>query len=64
VRGRQLVTDPDNNNSGQGARPFAPNGPVVQFGVQRDPMTTFWTGHGYNTSIPDPYYRPLFNGGN
>jgi hypothetical protein len=28
------LPDPDNNNSGQGARPFGSNGPVMEFGVQ------------------------------
>jgi hypothetical protein len=56
------VADPDNNNSGQGARPFGSNGPTVQFGVQQGPVTTFGRSNGYNTSTPDPYYRSLLNG--
>jgi hypothetical protein len=56
------LTDPDNNNSGQDARPFGSNGPVVQFGVQQNPSATFGRGNGYNTTTPDPYFRPLFNG--
>lgn len=56
------LTDPDNNNSGQGTRPFGSNGPTVQFGVQQGPLTTFGRGNGYNTTAPDPYYRPLTNG--
>jgi len=55
------LTDPDNNNSSQGARPFGSNGPTVQFGVQQGPSTTFGRGSGY-TSTPDPYFRPLTNG--
>jgi hypothetical protein len=56
------LTDPDNHNSGQSARPFGSSGPAVQFGVQQGPLTTFGRGNGYNTSTPDPYYRPLLNG--
>jgi hypothetical protein len=56
------LTDPDNNNSGQSGRPVGSTGPVVQFGVQQGPLTTFGRGNGYNTTIPDPYYRPLTNG--
>jgi len=56
------LTDPDNNNSGQGTRPFGSNGPVVQFGVQQGAVTTFGRTNGYNTSTPDPYYRSLTNG--
>jgi hypothetical protein len=56
------ITDPDNHNSGQGARPFGSNGPVVQFGVQQSPLTPFGRGNGYDRSLPDPYYRPLLNG--
>ena len=57
------LTDPDNNNSGQDARPFGSNGPVVQFGVQQfgvqqNPAGAFGRGNGYNTT-PDPYFRPL-----
>jgi hypothetical protein len=55
------LTGPDDNNSDQGVRPFGSNGPVVQFGVQQNPSTTFGRSNGYNTT-PDPYYRPLFNG--
>ena len=44
----------DNNNSGQGTRPFGSNGPSVQFGVQQGPLTSFGRGNGYNTSPPYP----------
>jgi hypothetical protein len=56
------LTDPDSHNSGQSTQPFGSNGPVVQFGVQQGPVTTFGRSNGYNTSTPDPYYRPLVNG--
>jgi hypothetical protein len=52
------LTDPDNHNSGQSARPLGSNGPVVQFGIQQGPLTPFGRGNGYN-STPDPYFRPL-----
>ena len=55
------VTDPNNQSSGQGARPFSSNGPTVQFGIQQGPVTTFGRGNSYN-STPDPYYRSLLNG--
>jgi hypothetical protein len=51
------VPTPDSRNSGQSARPFGSTGPVVQFGVQQGPLTTFGQGNRYNT--PDPYFRPL-----
>jgi hypothetical protein len=54
------LTDPVNHNSGQSARPFGSNGPVVQFGVQQGPLTPF--GRSNNTSTPDPYYQPLHFG--
>jgi hypothetical protein len=54
-------TTSDKNSSSQGARPFGSNGPLVQFGVQQGPLTTFGRGNGYN-SIPDPYYKTLQNG--
>jgi hypothetical protein len=56
------LTDPDNHNSGQSARPFGSNGPTVQFGVQQSPLTPYGRSNGYNTTTPDPYYRPLYNG--
>jgi hypothetical protein len=52
------IADPDNSNSGQGARPFGSSGPTVQFGVQQNPSAVFGRGNGYN-STPDPYFRPL-----
>jgi hypothetical protein len=48
------LTDPDNHNSSQGARPFGSNGPVVQFGVQQGPLTSFGRGSGYDRSLPGP----------
>jgi hypothetical protein len=57
--------DPDDQvtNSRQGAQPFGPSGPVVQFGVQQGPLTPFGRFQGNdNASPPDPYYRPLGNG--
>jgi hypothetical protein len=56
------LTDPDNHNSGQSARPFS-NGPVVQFGIQQGgPFSPLTRSNGYDRSLPDPYYRPLLNG--
>ena len=52
------IGDPDNSNSGQGARPFGSSGPTVQFGVQQNPSAGFGRSNGYN-STPDPYFRPL-----
>jgi hypothetical protein len=65
--GKSTFADPDNNvtNSGQGAHPLGPNGPVVQFGVQQGPGTTTFgrfQGDGSNAPPPDPYYRLLGNG--
>jgi hypothetical protein len=68
--GNSTFADPDDQftNSTQGAHPFGPNGPVVQFGVQQGPLTPYGRldGNGYTTSppdhLPDPYYRPLGNG--
>ena len=53
-------TTSDNNSSSQGAKPFGSNGPVMQFGIQQGPMSTFGQSNRYNT--PDPYYRSLQNG--
>jgi len=53
-------TTSDNNSSSQGAKPFGSNGPVMQFGIQQGPMSTFGQSNLYNT--PDPYYRSLQNG--
>jgi len=59
-------TDPDDQftNSRQGAQPFGPNGPTVQFGVQQGPLTPFgrFQGNSDNAPPPDPYSRPLGNG--
>ena len=64
--GSSTFTDPDNQvtNSRQGAQPFGPNGPVVQFGVQQGPLTSFgrFQGNGDNAPPPDPYSHPLGNG--
>lgn len=51
---------PDNHTSSQSTRPFGSSGPVVQFGVQQGPLTTFGQGNRYST--PDPYFRPFTNG--
>jgi hypothetical protein len=53
-------TTSDKNGSSQGTRPFGSSGPVVQFGVQQGPLTTFGQGNRYST--PDPYFRPFTNG--
>ena len=53
-------TTPDNHTSSQSTRPFGSSGPVVQFGVQQGPLTTFGQGNRYST--PDPYFRPFTNG--
>jgi hypothetical protein len=47
----------DNHNTSPGSRPFGSNGPVVQFGVQQGPVSTFGQSNRYTT--PDPYFRPL-----
>jgi hypothetical protein len=65
--GNSTFTDPDDQltNPSQGARPFGPSGPVVQFGIQQGPVTSFdhFQGNGFNASpsdsLPDPYFRPL-----
>jgi hypothetical protein len=51
------LTTPDNQNSGQGARPFGSNGPTVQFGVQQGPVSSF--GQSNRSQMPDPYFAPL-----
>ena len=63
--GNYTFTDPDNKdsrNSGPGVRPLGSNGPVVQFGVQQGPSSSFGRSNNYNTSPPDPYFRSLLNG--
>jgi hypothetical protein len=63
--GNYTFTDPDSkdsHNSGPGVRPLGSNGPVVQFGVQQGPTSSFGRSNNYNTSPPDPYYRSLLNG--
>jgi len=52
-------TDPDNQDSAKGYRPFGSDGPVVQFGVHQNAFTPFGLSNGDNSSTPDPYYRPL-----
>jgi hypothetical protein len=54
-------TTSNNQSSSQAIRPFGSSGPVVQFGIQQGPMSTFGRSNGYN-STPDPYFRPLTNG--
>ena len=54
-------TTSNNQSSSQATRPFGSSGPVVQFGIQQGPMSTFGRSNGYN-STPDPYFRPLTNG--
>jgi len=60
--------DPDDQftNSGQGAQPFGPNGPTVQFGVHQGPLSPLggFQDNDHDGSPPDPYYRPLGNGNN
>jgi hypothetical protein len=53
-------TTSDNHSSSQGTRPFGSSGPVVQFGIQQGPASTFGQRDRYNT--PDPYFRSLQNG--
>jgi hypothetical protein len=58
-------SDQDNQakNFGSGAHLFGPNGPVVQFGAQRGPLTPFGRFQGNNNNPPpEPYVRPLGNG--
>jgi hypothetical protein len=67
--GGAAIADPDDRftNSGQGAQPFGPNGPTVQFGVHQGPLSPFGgfqDNDHYNGSPPDPYYRPLGSGNN
>ena len=60
--------DSDNQirNFDRGAQPFGPNGPVVQFGVQQGPSTSFsrFRGNDFNTPAEDPYSLMLRNNGN
>ena len=65
--GNSRFADPDDQvrNFGRGAQPFGPSGPVVQFGAQQGPLTSFGRlqGGGFNNApAPDPYSRPLGNG--
>jgi hypothetical protein len=53
-------TSSDDHSASQGAKPFGSNGPVVQFGIQQGPVSTFGQSNRYNT--PDPYYGSLKNG--
>jgi len=62
------LVDSDNQirNSDRGSQPFGPNGPVVQFGVQQGPSTSFsrFRGNAFNTPAPDLYSLMLRNSGN
>ncbi len=69
--GSSTFADPDDQvkNFGQGAQPFGPGGPVVQFGTQAGPGTysPFSPFSGFRGGMnagppPDPYSRPLGNG--
>ncbi len=68
--GNSTFADPDDQvkNFGQGAQPFGPGGPVVQFGTQTgqsySPFSPFRGFQGGMNSgpPPDPYARPLGNG--
>ena len=59
-------SDSQIRNFDRGAQPFGPNGPVVQFGVQQGPSTSFsrFRSDGFNTPVPDPYSLMLRNSGN
>ena len=63
--GNPAFADPGDQvkNFGTGARPFGPNGPIVQFGAHRGPLNPFgrFQGNNYNPP-PEPYARPLGNG--
>ncbi len=64
--GNTTFADPGDHvaSSPQGVQPLGQNGPVVQFGVQQGPVSSFghFQGNGYNTSpTPDPYYGSLNN---
>lgn len=50
-------TGRDELNAAPGTRPFGSNGPVVQFGVQQGPVSTF--GQGNRQNMPDPYFGAL-----
>jgi hypothetical protein len=68
--GNSRFADPDDQvkNFGQGATPFGPGGPVVQFGAQSgatpySPSSPFSRFHGNSyVPTPEPYARPLGNG--
>jgi hypothetical protein len=70
VGGNSRFADPDDQvkNFGQGAQPFGPGGPTVQFGAQQgqpfspfSPFNRYQGGNNYGPP-PDPYSRPLGNG--
>jgi hypothetical protein len=56
--GNSNFADSDNqiSNFDRGAQPFGPNGPVVQFGVQQGPSTSFsrFRGNSYNNRLRTP----------
>ena len=62
--GNPAFADPGDQvkNFRSGARPFGPNGPIVQFGAQRGPLNPFgrFQSNNYNPP-PEPYARPLGN---
>jgi len=68
--GNSRFADPDDQvkNFGQGAQPFGPGGPVVQFGAQQgQPYSPFSPFNHFQGGLnsgppPDPYSRPLGNG--
>jgi hypothetical protein len=69
--GNSRFADPDdqvkNFGGTQGAQPFGPNGPIVQFGAHQGPIGAMgpfghFQGNGFNNPPPDPYSRPLGNG--
>jgi hypothetical protein len=66
--GNAAIADPDDQftNSGQGAHPFGPNGPTLQFGVQQRTVAPFgsFQGDDRDGSPPDPYFHPPGNGNN
>ncbi len=70
--GSSTFADPDDqvkNFGGQGAQPFGPGGPVVQFGTQAapGPYSPFSPFHGFQGGVnngppPQPYALPPGNG--
>jgi len=68
--GNSRFADPDDQvkNFGQGAQPFGPDGPVVQFGTQQgQPYSPFSSSRGFqggmnNGPPPQPYAMPQGHG--